>query len=62
MKKYFRWFILGLCLTFLATTLHRNWQHLGNIRFHSHSGALLVAALITTLLAHLTAGQFGGTW
>jgi uncharacterized membrane protein YbhN (UPF0104 family) len=56
MKKYVRWFILGLCITFLATTLHRNWQNLGDISFHPHSGALLLAGLITTLLAHINAG------
>lgn len=55
-KVYVRWFILGLCLYFILTTLNKHWQDLASVSLQPRGWILLLGATFVTFLAHVWSG------
>ncbi len=55
-KKFLRWFILGLTLFFLALTLKNNWQEVTHLQISNFAWLMFGLSIILNLLAHVFSG------
>lgn len=53
LKTFFRYFILGITIFFLANTIINNWQNLLNIEFNRAVFIVILLSLIFNSLAHI---------
>jgi uncharacterized membrane protein YbhN (UPF0104 family) len=56
LKTYLRCLILGLCLYFIATTLHKHWSDLASVSLEPQGWLFLLGAVVVTFLAHAWSG------
>ncbi|MEO0534106.1 MAG: lysylphosphatidylglycerol synthase domain-containing protein [Cyanobacteria bacterium P01_A01_bin.123] len=56
LKSYFRYFIFGSTLFFVAITIKENWQEIAEVQLTGLSWIYLTLALGMTLLAHVWSG------
>jgi hypothetical protein len=55
-KPYWRWFVLGITLFFILTTLKNNWDKIAAIQIQSLGWLYLCVALLLNLFAHTWSG------